>query len=327
MAQVPDRSGRREALVRLAGLSGLSAASAGLGFWLYERSLRPEQRPAAGRRRNFTVPADPRFPEMAVIRGNAPRLLVRAALQQLGGMGRFVARGDIVVIKPNMSWDRLPEQAANTNPEVVAEVVRLCREAGAGSVIVTDVSINEPRRCFERSGIATAARAAGADVILPEERRFREVNLDGTVLNSWPVLGPFLEADKVINIPIAKHHSLTGASLGMKNLYGILGGPRQRLHQLIDESLVDLACFLRPTLTIIDAYRVLLRNGPGGGSLADVIAANTLIAGTDPVAVDAYAAKTWWELDASSLRYLRLAADRGLGAWDLAKVRTSQVTI
>src|ERR1035437_7390140 len=102
MAQVPDRSGRRDALVRLDGLTGLSAASVGLGFRLYERSRRPEERPAAGRRRNFTVPADPRFPEMAVIHGNAPRMLVHAALQQLGGMGRFVARGDIVVIKPNM---------------------------------------------------------------------------------------------------------------------------------------------------------------------------------------------------------------------------------
>jgi uncharacterized protein (DUF362 family) len=248
-------------------------------------------------------------------------------MQQLGGVERFIARGDVVVIKPNMSWDRTPEQAANTNPEVVAEVVRLCREAGASDVIVTDVSINEPRRCFERSGIATAARAAGAHVILPEEGRFREVDLHGEVLGSWPVLDPFLTADKVINIPVAKHHSLTGATLGMKNWYGILGGPRHRLHQRIHESLVDLAEFMRPTLTIIDAYRVLLRNGPGGGSLADVVAARTLIAGTDPVAVDAYAAKTWWDLDASRLPYLHIAAARGLGTWDLTNVRTSRVTI
>jgi uncharacterized protein (DUF362 family) len=327
MAQVPDKSGRRDALLRLAGLTGLSAATVGTGFWLYDRSRGPEEHPDIDRRRDFTVPTDPRFPEMAVIHGNNPHLLVRAALQQLGGMGRFIARGNVVVIKPNISWDRTPEQAANTNPEVVAEVVRLCRSAGASNVIVTDVSINEPRRCFERSGIAAAARAAGAQVILPEERRFRDVNLRGTVLNSWPVLDAFLEADKVINIPIAKHHSLTGATLGMKNLYGILGGPRQRLHQLIDESLVDLAAFMRPTLTIVDACRVLLRNGPGGGSLADVIAANTLIAGMDPVAVDAYAAKTWWDLDSSRLRYLRLAADRGLGTWDLTNVRTSRVMI
>jgi uncharacterized protein (DUF362 family) len=264
---------------------------------------------------------------MAIIHGAEPRALVRAALRELGGMERFIARGEVVAIKPNMSWDRTPEQAANTNPEVVAEVVKMCREAGAGDVIVTDVSINEPRRCFERSGIAEAARAEGAHVILPEERRFREVDLRGAVLGAWPVLDPFLDADKVINIPVAKHHSLTGASLGMKNWYGILGGPRTRLHQRIHASLVDLAEFMRPTLTIVDACRVLLRNGPGGGSLADVLSANTLIAGTDAVAVDAFAAKTWWNLDATALPYLRIAAERGLGAWDLANVRTSRVTL
>ena len=153
---------------------------------------------------------------------------------------------------------------------MVAEISRLCLEAGARRVTVTDVSINEPRRSFARSGIAAAARAAGAEVIFPEERLFREVDLRGQVLNAWPVLEPFLSADKMINIPIAKHHSLTGATLGMKNWYGILGGPRQRLHQRIHESLADLADFMRPTLTLIDAYRVLMRNGPGGGNPADV---------------------------------------------------------
>ena len=318
---------RRDAVMRLAGLTGLSATTVGVGYWLRNRSRRPEEPPAIERSRNFTVPADPRFPEMTIIRGGDPRALVRSALRQLGGMERFIARGDVVVIKPNIAWDRTPEQAANTHPEVVAEVVRCCREAGAGDVIVTDVTINEPRRSFERSGIAAAARAAGAHVILPEERRFREVELRGGVLGSWPVLDPFLAADKVINIPVAKHHSLTGVTLGMKNWYGILGGPRRLLHQRIHESLVDLADFMRPTLTIIDACRVLLRNGPGGGNLADVVAAKTLIAGTDPVAVDACAAKTWWDLDAARLPYLQMAAARGLGSWDLKKVRASRVTI
>ena len=327
MAQAPGKFGRRDALVRLAGLAGLSATAAGVEFWLYDRSRRPEERTAIDRPRDFTVPADPRLPEMAVIRGNDPRLLVRAALRQLGGMGRFIARGNVVVIKPNISWDRAPAQAANTNPEVVAEVALLCREAGASDVIVTDVSINEPRRCFERSGIAAAARAAGARIILPEARQFREVDLRGAVLGAWPVLDLFLTADKVINIPVAKHHSLIGASLGMKNWYGILGGERQRLHQSIHESLADLAGFMRPTLTIVDAWRVLLRNGPGGGSLADVMDARTLIAGTDPVAVDAYAAKSWWGLDAAALPYLEIAAARGLGASNPANVRTRFVTL
>ncbi len=228
----------------------------------------------------------PSLPELVVAQGESPQQLVRRAVDELGGMRRFIARGDIVVVKPNIGWDRAPEQAANTNPLLVAEVVRLCQDAGARRVVVTDVSCNDARTCFERSGIAAAARAAGADVILPEERRFKEVNLAGDVLTTWPVLEPFLAADKIINLPIAKHHSLTGCTLGMKNFYGIIGGQRSRLHQRINESLADLLAFARPTLTILDAYRVLMRGGPTGGSLADVEFKKTLLAGTDPVAID-----------------------------------------
>jgi uncharacterized protein (DUF362 family) len=277
--------------------------------------------------RSFTVPADTRYPEMLVAQGEDPRALVRRALEDLGGVRRFIGRGDVVVIKPNIAWDRTPEQAANTNPLVVAEMVRQCLEAGAKKVVVTDVSCNEPRRCFQRSGIAAAASAEGAEVVLPEGRKFKEVNLRGDVLAEWPVLEPFLAADKVINIPIAKHHSLTGVTLGMKNWYGILGGVRNRLHQRIHESLADLANFMRPTLTIIDAYRVLIRNGPTGGGLSDVVFKKTLIAGTDPVALDAYAAKAYWDLDYRTLRYLKLAQDRGLGQMDFEKVRTQQASL
>jgi uncharacterized protein (DUF362 family) len=153
------------------------------------------------------------------------------------------------------------------------------------------------------------------------------VDLRGEVLGAWPVFEPFLAADKVINIPIAKHHSLTGATLGMKNWYGILGGQRHRLHQRIHESLADLADFMRPTLTIMDAYRVLLRNGPTGGNLADVALKKTLIAGTDPVALDAYTAKAYWDLDVDQLRYLKLASERGLGNLSFENVRTRVVTV
>ena len=252
---------------------------------------------------------------------------MRRALDELGGIRRFVARGDVVVVKPNIGWDRAPEQAANTNPVLVAEVVRMCREAGAKRVVVTDVSCNDARTCFDRSGIAAAAKEAGAEVILPEERRFKEVNLGGDVLTAWPVLEPFLAADKIINLPIAKHHSLTGCTLGMKNFYGIIGGQRSRLHQRVNESLADLLAFARPTLTILDAYRVLMRGGPTGGSLADVELKKTLLAGTDPVAIDAYAAKAWWDLDYQRLPFLRIAQARGLGKMNFEEVRTKVVTV
>ncbi len=192
----------------------------------------------------------------------------------------------------------------------------MCASAGrperSGS-IVTDVSCNEPRRCFQRSGIQAAARAEGAEVILPDPDLFREVDLGGVALKSWPVFMPFLEADKIFNLPIAKHHNLTGATLGMKNWYGILGGNRNRLHQQIHQSLADLAAFMLPTLTIMDCYRVLLRNGPTGGNLEDVVLKKTVVAGTDPVALDAYVAKAYWNLDPEHLPYLQLAANRGLG--------------
>ncbi len=310
-------------MLKLLKLGGLSAGIAGSALWFRSRSQRPEETLAASLTHNFTVPPDPERPAMAVAQGDSPQELARKVIGELGGITRFISRGDVVVIKPNIAWDRTPEQAANTNPQLVAGIVQLCQEAGAKRVIVTDVSCNDPRRCFERSGIAAAARAAGAEVLLPEERRFKEVDLRGDVLSTWPVLEHFLAADKMINVPIAKHHSLTEVTLGMKNWYGILGGPRHRLHQRIQESLVDLADFMRPTLTILDAYRVLVRNGPTGGNISDVALKKTLIASTDPVALDAYAAKAFWDLDIDRLPYLRMAQDRGLGKVDFGAVRTS----
>ncbi len=322
-----DSATRRRAMLQVLRLGGAGAAAAGLGVWLSRRSQHPAESAVPATRPNFQVSADPSLPEMAVIQGADPAALARRAIAELGGIRRFVSRGDVVVLKPNASWDRPPELAATTNPVLVAEVARLCREAGARRIIVTDVTIHEPRRAFQGSGIGPAARAAGAEIVLPEARLFRDVDLRGQVLNVWPVLEPFLTADKMINLPIAKHHSLTGATLGMKNWYGILGGPRQRLHQRIHESLVDLADFMRPTLTLLDAYRVLLRNGPSGGNTADVALEKTVIAGTDPVALDAYAAQAWWNLDWHTLRYLKLAADRRLGTLDYAALRTRFVTL
>jgi len=320
-----DEAGnRRDALVKLLRLGGLGAASSGLAVWMSARSRRPEERQVPGFRIRKAIPAEANLPALVVAQGEDPRLLVRRSIDELGGIRRFVAQGEVVLIKPNIGWDRTPEQAANTNPQVVAEVVRLCRTAGAGKVIVTDVSCNDPRRCFPRSGIAEAARAEGAEVILPEDRFLKRVNL-GTSLGSWLALEPLLSADKVINIPIAKHHSLTGVTLGMKNWIGIVSGPRNRLHQDVHTSLVDLACVAQPALTIIDAYRILVRNGPTGGSLADVALKKTLIASTDPVAADAYAAKTYWGLDAQTLLYLRMAQERGLGCMDFENVKTSLV--
>jgi uncharacterized protein (DUF362 family) len=316
----PQSLTRREAMLQILRAGGIAAAAAGGAYWLSTRSIRPAPPVGQHARRDHRVPSPSGLPQMAVVQNGEPRELVARALADLGGIARFIAPRDVVVVKPNIAWDRTPEQAANTNPDLVAEVVRQCWQAGARRVIVTDVSCNEPRRCFQRSGIQAAARAAGAEIILPDPDLFREVELGGVVLKNWPVFSPFLEADKILNLPIAKHHNLTGATLGMKNWYGILGGERNRLHQQIHESLADLASFMLPTLTIMDCYRVLLRNGPTGGALEDVAFKKTVVASTDPVALDAYVAKAWWNLDPEHLPYLQIAANRGLGTTDYDKL-------
>jgi uncharacterized protein (DUF362 family) len=325
MTDASSASSRRAFLLRVLRLGGASAGTLGLGAYLMGRSRRPEEGAAAQVRLDHRVADRPDLPEMAVAQGEAagPAALVERAIRDMGGMARFVARGDTVVVKPNIAWDRLPEQAATTNPEAVAEIVRLCKAAGASSVIVTDVSCNEAEACFDRSGIAAAAKAAGAEVVLPQPRFFKRVDLKGDTLGEWPVLEPFLDATKLINVPIAKHHSLTGVTLGMKNWYGLIGGDRNRLHQRIHESIVDLTSFAKPTLTVMDAYRVLMRNGPTGGDVDDVEMKHTVIASVDPVAVDAYAAQAWWNLAAPRVRYLRLAEERGVGKMDFASLRTT----
>jgi uncharacterized protein (DUF362 family) len=320
----PPALTRREAMLQLLRVGGVAAGAAGAAVWLSRHSFRPVPARAEQARRDHRVSSstgtDPQLPHLTVVQGGEPRELVQRALQDLGGIRRFISRQDVVVLKPNIAWDRTPEQAANTNPEVVAEVVRQCWQAGAKRVIVTDVSCNEARRCFQRSGIQAAARAEGAEVLLPDPELYREVDLGGVVLKSWPVFTPFLEADKIINLPIAKHHGLVGVTLGMKNWYGILGGQRNRLHQQIHQSLADLANFMLPTVTLLDGYRILLRNGPTGGNLEDVAIKKTMVAGTDPVALDAYVAKAWWDLDAEHLPYLQMAAARGLGTVDFDKL-------
>ena len=313
---------RRDALIKLLRVAGAGACAAGAGVRLSQHSFRPVAMLATTARRGHEVLPNPALPEMAILQGNDPASLVRQAVEELGGMHRFVSRGDIVLVKPNIGWDRTPEQAANTNPDVVAETVRQCLNAGAKRVIVADVSCNEARRCFQRSGIAESAQRAGAQIILPEPARFKDVDLKGEILREWQVFDPFLNVDKVINVPIAKHHGLTGATLGMKNWYGMLGGQRNQLHQKIHESLVDLADFVRPTLTVIDCYRILVRNGPTGGNLDDVLLKKTVVASTDPVAIDAYVAKAYWDLEIDALPYLKLAAKRGLGTYEFEKVRT-----
>lgn len=262
----------------------------------------------------------PSWPDIAWVEGDDPATITKKAIELLGGMKRFISRGDKVVIKPNIGWDRTPELAACTNPEVVRALVEMCFEAGAKEVIVTDNSTNAPQRCFSRSGIEAAAKAAGARVLLPNPYRLRKTAIKGVWLKEWEVFSDFLEADKLINVPIAKHHSLSRLTLGMKNWLGALGGARNQLHQRLDEAMVDLAAFFRPVLTVMDAYRILIRNGPQGGRLSDVKLQKMVVAGIDPVAVDSIAT-TFFDLKPEDLAYLPMAKERGLGEMNFERLR------
>ena len=291
--------------------SFLKTSAAGAGIAL----LGPRFLPAA------TVDAD-----LGIATGEEPEAITRAAVDAVGGIGRFVSRDDVVLLKPNIGWDRLPNQAANTNPVVVATMTKLCIEAGAKRVLVMDNSLNDARRCYTRSGIYKAATDAGAEAPFMNVRRFKLVNTGGTVLGNWPVYQDAIEVDTLINLPVAKHHSLSRLSLGMKNLYGLIGGPRHRLHQRLDEGIADLAGYFRPKLTVLDAYRILKRNGPQGGRLSDTELRKTVIAGTDPVAVDARGAELFG-LTGADLGFVRVAAERGIGTYDLSKLNIKEVAV
>ncbi len=265
-------------------------------------------------------------PDIVVAKGSSASKITKAAIDAFGGMHKFISKGDVVVIKPNMAWDRLPGQAANTNPDVVGEVVRLCIEAGAKEVKVFDRTVNDPRRCYVQSGIRSAVEKAGGKTKYIDERRFRTVNLNGKALKKWPLYSEVLDADKVINIPVLKHHGLAKVTMSMKNWMGVMGGDRSRIHQKLGQSIVDVSSVLKPSLTILDAVRILTANGPQGGSLSDVTTMNTVVAGIDQVAVDSYGA-TLFGMKGSDIDYVRLAAEQGHGEMDLAKLNIKHINL
>jgi len=291
---------RRRDFMRDVALGGLAFGAAGRAAFALQTAAKP--------------------PDLSWVEGESPEALTRSAVAALGGMKNFVGRGDVVCVKPNIGWDRTPELAACTNPEVVKALVEMCREAGAKEVIVTDHSTNQAARTFLRSGIQDATKAAGARVLLPSAFRMKKMSLGGEWFKEWEVFLDVYEADKIINVPIAKHHSLSRVTLGMKNWLGAIGGARNQLHQRLDEAKIDLSRFFKPVLTVLDAYRILVRNGPQGGRPSDTELRKTMIAGRDYVAVDA-AGATLFGIKPEELPFLKMAAERKLGRLDWEKLR------
>jgi uncharacterized protein (DUF362 family) len=265
-------------------------------------------------------------PDLAWIQGESPAQITKEAISALGGIQRFISKGDVVMVKPNIGWDRVPKQAACTNPEVVKTIIELCLGAGAKEVKVIDNPCNPANRTYARSGIADAAKEAGAKVLFPNPHRLKKMPLNGEWLKEWEVYTDFVEADKIINVPIAKTHSLSRLTMGMKNWLGALGGNRNQLHQKLDQAMIDLAAFFKPCLSVMDGYRILIRNGPQGGRLSDAKLFKTVVAGVDYVAVDA-AGATFFDIQPQDLPYLQIAHQKGLGEINLEKLKIEKRTV
>ncbi len=246
--------------------------------------------------------------------------LTESSINSLGGMNRFVNKGDVVWVKPNIGWNRRPELAANTNPDVVATLVRMCLEAGAKTVKVGDFPCHPARQAYRNSGIAKAVEAAGGKMVYLDKKRFRDMELGGQRLKTWPLYVEVIEADLVINVPILKHHGLTKASMGMKNYMGIIGGNRGSWHQHMDVCLTDITQFMKPRLVVLDAVRVLMDHGPQGGDPNDVEVRGIVAASTDIVALDALGA-TLMGHSPQDISNIPAAEARGLGTIDFQSLK------
>ena len=258
--------------------------------------------------------------------GYSIKALTRKTFEAAGGMGSFVSKGDVVAIKPNISWARAPHLAATTNPEVLEAVIELCQEAGAKKVRIVDHTIHGAKRCFAVTGAGMAAKNTGADLVHPRSSLMRDMKMGGNRLDVWPVFMPVVEADTLINLPVAKVHGLSGLTLGMKNWIGAVGGRRNALHQDIHQTIVDLAHYFKPDVTLIDATRVMVHNGPSGGSLSDVVVMNRLILSNDPVAADARAARLF-DLEPDRVGFIKIGHQQGLGVYDTAISRQLEVVV
>jgi uncharacterized protein (DUF362 family) len=263
-------------------------------------------------------------PVVAKVQGTNYAQITGDAIQALGGMKKFVNPGEVVVVKPNMAWDRTPEMAANANPAVVRQVVEMCLEAGAKQVKVLDNTCHDARKAYVNSGIKAAVEGIKdprAVVEYVDDRGFVELNIEkAKALKKWYFYKEILEADRFINIPIAKNHSEARLTMCLKNMMGAIGGWRGRIHVGLHQNIADMNLLLRPDLHVLDATRIMLKNGPSGGNLADVAVKNLVFAGTDPVALDAIGTGLFG-MKPDDLGYITKAHQAGRGEMDLSKIK------
>ena len=263
--------------------------------------------------------------DMAVVHGSSPATITRAAVDAIGGMKRFVKSGQVVVVKPNICTAMAPEYAATTNPEVVATLVAMCKEAGASQVKVLDYAWGSQRTNYQQSGIEEAVQKAGGEMVAITPVKWKKVEIpNAKLLKSVEVFDDVLKADVVINVPIAKDHGLSRLTLGMKNMMGIVSS-REQFHMSLGQYLSDLLLQVKPAFTLVDAVRILTQNGPGGGRLEYVKQLDTVVASTDILAVDAYST-SFFDLKPEDIETIRTGAKNGVGTTDLTKLKIAEVT-
>ncbi len=318
---------RREFFKQGAGIAAISAVAAYLSFApedfpfsLKDSSgLRSRPKVKLFRLPDFRVPkASGKF-DIGVGRNGGVREKLQKALDALGGIGHYIKPGDIVLVKPNVAFDRSPILGTTTNPDIIEELIRLllvdCR---AQEVRVADNPIESPADCFAKSGIRPAVERSGGRVYLPDSNAFEILHTPGAVLiEEWPFFKrPFRNVNKVIGVAPVKDHNLCYASMGLKNWYGLLGGRRNQFHQNIHEIISDLSLMIKPTLTVLDGTHILMENGPTGGDPSYVKAGDAILAGLDPVAMDAWAFTHLLEREGSLPEYLYKAEEKGGGKVD-----------
>ncbi len=312
-----DNLTRRDFLVRSAKVGASVAAAGGLSWWLHDGTGPQPSGQSKGQVSLADFSISHMGGKMSIVKGKNRTKTLNRALGTLGGMGAFIRPGDRVLLKVNAAFATPPMLSATTNPELVAEVTRLCFNAGASSVIVTDNPINDPASCFSLTGIARAAESAGARVVFPKQDYFKPTSVaGGTLIRNWPLLyAPFQAVDKLIGIAPVKDHHRSGASMVMKNWYGLLGGRRNIFHQDIHNIIKELSMMVSPTLVVLDGTVAMMTNGPTGGSLGDLKPTDTMIVSTDQVAADAFGA-TLLGKTLSELPWIGKAEAKGVGTAD-----------
>ena len=266
--------------------------------------------------------------DLVAVMGGEPDEMFEKGIAALGGMKNFVKAGQMVVVKPNMGFDRRPEFAANTNPDLVAKIIEHCLAAGAKDVFVFDNTLDNWQRAYATSGIEKAAKDAGAKVLTgSNEGNYREVNIPkGKSLKNAKVHEKILECDVFINVPVLKHHGAAHVSFAMKNLMGIVWDRRYWHSNDLQQCIADMVSCRKPDLNIIDGYRVLKRNGPKGVSVSDVSLEKAQIISTDIVAADAAAAKIFGR-EPETVAHIKIASDMGFGVMDISKLNINRIKV